>query len=44
MDDVVEFEYEKDHCRIGSLENIEEDLAAAKADHCRIGSLEINCR
>ena len=32
---------EKDHCRIGSLENYQGGFLAVENDHCRIGSLEI---
>ena len=30
-----------DHCRIGSLEILHDDIHNKEADHCRIGSLEI---
>ena len=29
-----------DHCRIGSLETVQFEIAVEYTDHCRIGSLE----
>ena len=32
----------KDHCRIGSSENLQAFTAFIRADHCRIGSSEMH--
>ena len=40
MDNDALARYADDHCRIGSLENLQPLGVTASGDHCRIGSLE----